>query len=74
MRAPVGTPVLAMTDGVVSKVQTEDLYKTEKLYKKGRAKKTVDRPDLEYSDSLFEKLRRLRLDISKKEKVKNYQN
>ena len=50
----------------------KDLYKTEKLYKKDRANKTADRPDLEYSDSLFENLRRLRLDISKKENVPPY--
>jgi ATP-dependent DNA helicase RecQ len=53
----------------------KDLFKTnkpQKSYPKNRIRRLVDSPDLEYSDSLFEALRILRLEIAKKESVPPY--
>lgn len=66
---PKGRAVLKSKDKILLR---KDLYKIKKPSKKVRVKKLAGRPDLEFSHSLFEKLRRLRLEISKKESVPPY--
>ena len=66
---PKGRSILKSKDKIMLR---KDLFKTGKSYRKDRVEKFTDWTDLEYSDSLFEELRRLRLKISKKEQVPPY--
>jgi len=63
---PKGKGILKSKDKIFLR---KDLFKTEIISKKNNVKKLFESHALEYSDSLFEELKSIRIDISKKEKM-----
>jgi len=66
---PKGRAVLKSKETIFLR---KDLFATGKIDRKTSKKKSGIEPDLEYAEPLFEKLRQLRLRISKKESVPPY--